>query len=265
MAPFYLFSSLLLLVPRAALSAPVVQLDVWGADSVRVRIAPPGGAIVDPPFGALLVPHPAQSAHPESSPLSVSSGNLVVTADPNTGFINASRVNDGALLFTTAAIAFGAPAPGSRPGSVSASIVLLPSASTGTNKIYGLGEHRTGTLDMTGYAKLLDQYYGESHGADIMLPFYMVSPLNVGLLWNLPSYGAVDLDPSHGHNWTSFATLNIDFWITTTPAPAAPAPAVPASAPSAYTDPAASSPLALMLSHYVDAIGHAAPSAFQRP
>lgn len=155
MVPFYLFSSLLLLVPRAALSAPVVQLDVWGADSVRVRIAPPGGAIVDPPFGALLVPHPAQSAHPESSPLSVSSGNLVVTADPNTGFINASRVNDGALLFTTAAIAFGAPAPGSRPGSVSASIVLLPSASTGTNKIYGLGEHRTGTLDMTGYAKLL--------------------------------------------------------------------------------------------------------------
>lgn len=41
-------------------SAPLVQLDAWGNDSVRVRIAPPGGSIVDPPFSALLLPHPLQ-------------------------------------------------------------------------------------------------------------------------------------------------------------------------------------------------------------
>lgn len=243
------------LLGAVAAAPPLVQLDVWGADSVRVRIAPPGGSIVEPPYGALLNPHPASAAL-SSSPLSVTSGNLVLTADPSTGFVNATRVSDGALLFTTTAISFGAPAAGSRPGSVSASIVLLPA--TSTNKIYGLGEHRTGTLDMTGYKKLLQdsQYYGMSHGADILLPFYMVTPLNVGLLWNLPSYGAVDLAASGGHNWTSFATLNIDFWVTTTPAPTLPAGP---SAPSAYVDPATTSPLAHMLANYVDAVGHAAP------
>lgn len=245
---------LVLLASSAAAAPPVVQLDAWGTDSVRVRIAPPGGEIVDPPFGALLVPHPTQRSS-ASSTLSISNGNLVVTTDPTTGFINATRLSDGALLFTTSAIAFGAPAIGSRPGSVSASIVLLPSALAVPNKVYGLGEHRTGQLDMTGYSKLMQdsQYYGQSSGADILIPFYMVSPLNVGILWNLPSYGAVDLGP-HGHNWTSFATLNVDFWVTTTPAPVE-------KSSRANTDPASNSPLSLMLANYVDAVGHAAPSA----
>ena len=94
--------------------------------------------------------------------------------------------------------------------------------------------------------------------ADIMLPFYMLTPLNIGLLWNLPSYGAVSL--GEVHNWTSFATLNIDFWITTIPASGHGLAAPSRAAPPVYGDPAASSPLAQMLSNYVDAVGHAVPS-----
>ena len=227
---------------------PLVQLDAWGADSVRIRIAPPGGAIVDPPFTPLLLPHPSHaSAPPASSPFSVTSGNLRVEADAQ-GAITATRLSDAALLFTTGGLSFAAPAPGSRPGSVAAAVTLhVP----GSNKLYGLGEHRTGVLDATGYAKRLEdsQFYPQSHGADVMIPYYAAHPLGLGVLWCLPSFGNVSL-AAEGHLWSSAATLNIDFWVTTTPA----------SPPQeAAEDPAAASPLAALLSNFVDAVGHAAP------
>jgi alpha-D-xyloside xylohydrolase len=237
-----------LLLLSAATGAPLVQLDAWGADSVRIRIAPPGGAIVDPPYTPLLIPHPsfATAAPPPPSRLSITSGNLRVEADAR-GLLTATRVSDGAPLFTAAAPVFGAPAAGSRPGSVSASITLLVA---GANKLYGLGEHRTGTLDMTNYSKALEdsQDYAHSHGADIMIPFYSAHPLGLGVLWALPSFGNVSLLPG-AHTWASSATLNVDLWVTTTPA----------AAPPAGGDPAAASPRAALLSNYVDAVGHAAP------
>ena len=233
-----------------ATSQPVVQLDAWGPDSVRVRIAPQGGAIVDNPYGPYVAR--AAGASTASSPVALTVGNLAVAADAATGFISATRVSDGVLLFSTTALVFGSPAPGSRAGSASASLVLNVTGGV-ANRLYGLGEHTTGRLDMTGYSKLVSdsQYYARSHGADILIPFYMAHPLGLGLLWAASSYGVVDLQPT-AHNWTSFALLNVDFWITTTPAP----PGVPQSHTS---DPAASSPMAALLHNYVDAVGHATP------
>lgn len=249
-------------LPASSTSAspPVVQLDAWGSDSVRIRIAPPGGTISDPPFSPLLIPHPSHGAGEgatQTSPVRLASGNLLVTADALTGFITASRVSDGAPLFTTTSLLFGQPSNGSRAGYVSASITLAMSGGA-ANVVLGLGEHRTGKLDATGYNKTLEesQYYTKSHGADIMIPFYSVHPLGLGLLWALPSFGAVSLSATEGHTWSSLATANIDLWITTTPTPAA---AAAAAAVAQSDDPAASSPLAALLSNFVDAVGHAAP------
>lgn len=67
------------------------------------------------------------------------------------------------------------------------------------------------------------------------------SSLGYGFLWNLPSYGAVALTNT-SLSWSSVATQNIDFWITTT------TPGIDAKQTSIYAD---------MLSKMVDAVGHA--------
>ena len=240
-----------LLAPSRA--QPIVQLDAFGRDSIRVRIAPPGGAIVDNAFAPFVSPAPAPPAGQVEArtAASLTAGNLAVSVDAATGFITATRVSDGAPLLSTLALAFGAPAAGSRAGSVSASLVLSV-AGGAANKLYGLGEHGTGALDMTGYDKMLQtsQYYSVSHGADILIPFYMAHPLGLGVLWAQSSYGSVSLQPA-AHNWTSYAALNVDLWLTTTPAPG--------DYPPAPADPAAGGPMAALLHNYVDAVGHAPP------
>jgi alpha-D-xyloside xylohydrolase len=202
---------------------------------------------VDPPYSPLLIPHPSFSSWQATGRLT--NGNLALSADAS-GVITATRVSDGSTLFTSASLSFGPPAAGSRAGVSSACLSLsLP----GENKLYGLGEHRTGLLDQSNYTKRLEtsQYYAVSHGADIMIPFYTAFPLSVGLLWALPSYGNVSLAADgHTHTWCSGATANIDVWITTTP-PVAPSPL--------NGDPAYTSPLASLLNNFVDAVGHAAP------
>ena len=132
-----------------AAAPPVVQLDAFGRDSVRVRIAPPGGAIVDTAFAPYASPPPPPPSPPLRAAAALTNGNLAVAFDPATGFITASRVSDGAPLLSTTALAFGPPANGSRAGSVSASLVLAV-AGGAANRLYGLGEHTTGKLDMTG-------------------------------------------------------------------------------------------------------------------
>ena len=78
----------------------------------------------------------------------------------------------------------------------------------------------------------------------------MAHPLGLGILWAASSYGEVNLQPE-GHNWTSYATLNVDIWLTTTPAPQ--------DYPPATADPATGGPMAQLLHNYVDAVGHAPP------
>ena len=238
----------------ALCQSPIVQFDAWGNDSVRVRIAPAGGAIVEPPYTPLLLPHPSFPGGP-SSGSALTNGNMRITNDASSGVITATRVSDGALLFSTKKISFAQAAIGSHKGWVSASLSLtLP----GSNRLYGLGEHRQlGKLDATGFTEELSnsQYYPNSRGADIVIPFFSAMPLGLGFLWNLPSYGFVDLNVNGTHTWSSYATQNIDFWVSTTPAsPPTPAPT--------FGDPAATSPLASLLRNYVDAVGHATPMPY---
>ena len=87
--------------------------------------------------------------------------------------------------------------------------------------------------------------YGDSHGADAMIPWWGKCPQNkaekclsfplffqdgflnpcdrymssvgYGFLWNLPSYGSVSITPEN-ITWFSEASQNVDFWVTTIPA-----------------------------------------------
>ena len=189
-------------------AVPVVQLDPWGDDSIRIRIAPTGSPIVNPPLMALessTPPTPTSSSVVRAGALRLTNGNLQVDVDAVTGLVTAKRVNDGALLLRQIATAFGAAATGSRPGSVSVQITF---AGTAGEAIYGLGEHRTGTVNQMPYTQIFQnsQYYPDSHGSDVSIPYYS-SSLGYGFLWNLPSYGYVNISEAE-ISWFSNATLN---------------------------------------------------------
>ena len=98
-------------------SGAVVQLDALG-DGVRIRVAPPGGGIVEPPIPAIQLPSDGGPAPSLSSASAITNGNLMVTASPD-GLITATRLSDKTLLLQQLVLQWGEPAPGSRPGSVS--------------------------------------------------------------------------------------------------------------------------------------------------
>jgi alpha-D-xyloside xylohydrolase len=183
----------LFLLSVCSLAIPIVQLDAWGDDSIRIRIAPPGSQIVDPPLMALDSPTPPTltTRVEGAGTQNVANGNLAVSVDPSTGLITATRMSDGAVLLRQTSVSFGAAAPGSRAGSVSATVSF---AGTPGEKVYGLGEHRTGTVNQMPYFQLFQnsQYYPDSHGGDVSIPYYG-SSIGYGFLWNLPSYGWVNL------------------------------------------------------------------------
>jgi hypothetical protein len=125
-------------------TTPDVLVEPWGPHSIRVRIAPPCTKVVEPPYTPLL-PEPPASVNPvtKHSVHHVQSGNLEVEVDPATGFMTAKRAHDGAVLLRQTELSWGQPSEGAKPGSVSATVKF---AGTRGEKIYGLGEHRTGRL-----------------------------------------------------------------------------------------------------------------------
>lgn len=125
------FARLLNVAVSAAASAaaqlPVVQLDPWGDNSVRVRIAPAGGSIVEPPLMGLLPNPPSMTSevgHGANSGSSITVGNLLVNVDPTTAYITASRVSDGRVLFQQTGLTFGSAPSGTKAGAVSGLITF---------------------------------------------------------------------------------------------------------------------------------------------
>ena len=136
---------------------------------------------------------------------------------PITGLVEAWRLSDSQLLLSQLQLHFSPPSvPVTRKGSVASCIVFQGHGQQ--ERIYGLGEHRTGRVNMMPFFKDFAQstVYGASKGADSMIPWFM-SSRGYGFLWNLPSYGNVSISPASA-TWCSSASLNVDFWITTTPA-----------------------------------------------
>ena len=244
--------SLLGLAAAAIPTGVVVQLDAHGDNSIRIRVAPPGGAIVDPPVMPLLfTPPPLSTATHREGANTMTNGNLKITVDPATGLTTATRVSDGKVLLRQTELTFstpvnhitGEPLQGTVNGSVATKSSFM---STSTEKIYGLGEHRTGTIGRKPYSKFFaeSQLYSKSHGSDAQIPWYASSE-GYGFVWNLPSYGAINIT-DEAIEWSSDASLNQDIWITTT----------------AASSNATRSPYAELMHRYVDAVGHASKMPF---
>ena len=135
----------------ARAQAPAFQLDPFGDNAIRVRVAPPGNGIVQPPLQALLDSPPATRTRvARADANSLTNGNLAVAVDPQTGFLTATRVSDGRVLLTQTGLSFGpVTVPGTRAGTVSAAVTF---AGTPGEKVFGLGEHRTGAVNQMPYA-----------------------------------------------------------------------------------------------------------------
>ena len=198
--------------------------------------------MVDPQVMGLL-PLPPKCLHSATSRStdSLSHGNLEVRLDRSTGLVQAWRISDRRLLLNMTGLTF------SRPQVLVTSNLSVESlvefgGHGAEEEIYGLGEHRTGRVNQMPFFKDFaeSQVYGKSHGADAMIPWYM-SSMGFGFLWNLPSYGNVSITPEKV-SWFSAASLNVDFWITTTPS-------------SSLSYPS-------LLHRFVDAVGHAPAMPF---
>lgn len=229
-------------------ATPAFALTPWGRDSVRVQVMAPGNALQDPPLMALLETGPPPSGPADvtrsANGLSLTNGNLVVALDAATMLLTATRVSDGRLLLRQTALVFGEPDVAvSRPSS--ASVVASFAGTASGERIYGLGEHRTGAVQLAPFARRFadSQDYALSHGADVIIPFYSSSQ-GYGALWNSASLGSVAVGPA-GIEWRANATPGLDIWLTTT---------------SADFDPVnGTSPFALLLHNFADAVGHAPP------
>ena len=240
---------LLAMIAGVAAAQFTSRLTPFGDNSVRIQVAAPGNAFTDPPIQALLDVPPALRTPSTPSGDGIANlvnGNLAVAIDAATGFITATRVSDGVLLLQQTALNFAAPnVLGTRPGSVSAGVVF---AGTPGEKVYGLGEHRTGSVQQLPYHKRFadSQDYSLSRGGDVSIPWY-ASSKGYGFVWNSPAAGYVTITTS-SISWFANATMGVDVWVTTTPA--------------GFNASSGVSPYAPLLHQYVDAVGHASRIPF---
>lgn len=162
------------------LGGKTYRLEPWGANSIRVRVgADPAHEL---PQQALLPqpPKPVSRVVTDAAACSVLSGNLRAAVSSATGklsFVDSSTgetlleeashsvCSGGAACLTKMAGVLKEVAP---PGSITFK-------SSSTQRIYGLGEHRTGKLDNHGLSLDFQDagVYDHHHAGDIILPWYM--------------------------------------------------------------------------------------------
>ena len=216
--------------PSLSASFPLgtVQLDAFGG-GIRVRYAPPGGAIVDAPVRALLPASPASPLLASASASALSVGDLVATVGA-AGLVTFTRASTGAVLLAGTGVGWSAARNATRPGSVAASVAF--SGLADAERVYGFGEHPAFGVGLRAFASS----WAEENNGLLTIPWY-ASSAGYGFLWNVPSYGSVNISDI-GANWSCWATLNADFWVTAS------------SSSSAL-------PLADVMHAFSDAVGHA--------
>jgi alpha-D-xyloside xylohydrolase len=202
----------------------VVQVEPWGVDSVRVRVArtaigEAANALVDRPAHTEVV------VTTDANKSSLVNGQLRVELSA-AGELRFGRTTDGAELLSEMPAHFAWPGPR----------LFLPAGDGSCRleqrfraypdeKIFGLGQHQHGRLDQKGMVLDLLQ-----RNAEVSIPF-AISSRGYGFLWNSPAVGRVEF-AENGTRWVSDAACQIDYWITTGDGPAD------------------------ILEHYADATGH---------
>lgn len=192
----------------------VLTIEVWGADSVRVRAAPyripaeSHGALDEPPSADPPVVKVADSQ------ATLVHGELTVTVDFDRAaaypepLLTFTRTSTGEELLAERREHFWLPGArvfaGNRSGAYE---VHQQFAAYDGEKLYGLGQRTHGRLDLKGLALDLVQRNGE-----VSIPF-VLSDRGYGLLWNVPAVGRVEF-ADNGTRWLADQAREIDYWLT---------------------------------------------------
>eukprot|EP00754_Rhynchopus_humris_P034842 Rhum_TRINITY_DN16441_c0_g1::Rhum_TRINITY_DN16441_c0_g1_i1::g.163192::m.163192/K01811/xylS, yicI; alpha-D-xyloside xylohydrolase len=234
-----------------------VQLDAFGANSIRIRIAEAGVPITEPIRSALRVgkdvAEEITTTEPHwESPTNLTNGNINAYIDEH-GLPHVTRVDDGFALLTGEEMVFTGEVycnKGWYAQCFNASNTLSMKFKGYGQEVYGLGEHGLshikGGLSLFPYARLFSNslFYLQSHGSDVSIPWYS-SSAGYGFVWNTPALGNVSLSQD-GLYWAGQdSRRNIDFWVTTLAATPK-----PPYKQSFYRE---------LMYNYVEAVGHAAP------
>jgi hypothetical protein len=260
-------------VLSAAVARAALLVEPWGRDSLRVRVAPGAGVPADLPSALLPKPPPQQPFSPGFSvsagggDTNYSNGNLLLTISGARHSF--SRASDGQPLLALEALAFLPP--------MDARHVLPQLSATfavGASTVFGLGMQRQacypegglqtaplGRVFAPGAALVFDLARGEG-GAANTLPWLMGATPGVGADWgmwlNVPAMGQATFDATADANrtvtWALAAAAQLDYIVTTYPAPAAEAADTPAvsaeaarAAAAAATEAAATAAAATVL------------------
>jgi len=169
----------------------------------------------------------------QDGPSNVTNGNLMakVLADGRLEFI---RVSDNKILLSERHVRKLVPTV-TRPPLPGFSSVDVSFKAFASERIYGLGQHRSGSLNNknTGPLKFLPA------NTEILIPVAH-SSLGSVFLFNLPSSGYVEYNDTLTH-WRADTVIQLDMWVATTH----------------DSPPHATSPWAQLQSVYADATGHA--------
>jgi len=259
---------------NAAVNADNVLIRPWGANALRVQIAPPQWKLTDDLATAYLpggAPKRAREATSADANLDdgwfsygsadggdgstqVTSGNIKAEADATTGLIIITRVSDGKVLLSESERNW----PVGPTGSFSSSSLTFDFSSSST-KLYGLGQNRHANNGPGLGLNVINESYsfadsiGEEGGPSNSLPWVLganpsVGGFQFGILHNSPSLGGVAFSETNGTMaWSIVADAGMqtlrqqyDFLITT-------------HAASAKNE---EKPFQIVES-YVDAVGHA--------
>ncbi|MCX7523050.1 family 31 glucosidase [Microbacterium sp. STN6] len=199
----------------------VLRIEVWGADSVRVRAAQ--YRLPTESVGALDAVAPGGSraaVQLEPNRATVVNGELTVTVLFDTALaypepqLRFTRTSTGDELLAESREHFWMPGArvflGNRSGAYE--IHQQFEAYEG-EKLYGLGQRTHGRLDIKGLSLDLVQRNGE-----VNIPF-VLSSRGYGMLWNVPAVGRVEF-ASNATRWQAPQAREIDYWITAAPSPA---------------------------------------------
>lgn len=225
-----------------------LQVEGWGADSIRIRLSP--DVILQTPDYQALLPEPPMieiERCQQTDDNSFVHGNIEFVIDDDEKTWSIRRRSDALTLIQVQSIQF---LPYRYPISIYSPIFTLYQLSLSYTHVqngylYGLGEHH--------YNHNLTLPYHNFHlpfvfsstaptNADITIPWY-IHTSGFGFLWNQPGYGSFDVKNDSQIRWTANATHQLDLWITTTP----------------VNKSDSTSMYAILMKNFVDVVGHPNP------
>ena len=223
----------------AARAQDRVVIQPWGAHSLRIR-AVPSGAEFPQASAASALDHEPASAHAAGQPVSpggpsVSNGNIVAALDTS-GRLIVTRASDRRELFVETKPRTITPREHdeghSRWSNTSLFAVQVSATLRPEERLYGLGQHTSGTLNQRNQSlRFLPM------NTEVFIPF-VISSYGYGYLLNYPGAGNLAWSDAAAE-WNLAAATQFDLWVTTTAA----------GAEGAWPPD--------LMSHYVDATGHA--------